>query len=108
MTETRFPAVDRLQAELRADLMRAARANPHARPRRRRRLVVVAVAALVATPASLAAAGVFDSPEVAYECPEAQQLNVRDAVAGAPAEGPGQPQRVAPEPARPAPENPCD
>ena len=108
MTETRFPAVDRLRSQLRADLMRAARANPHARSRRRRRLLVVAVAALVATPASLAAAGVFDSPEVAYECPEAQQLDARDAVAGAPAEGPGQPERVAPEPKRPAPENPCD
>jgi hypothetical protein len=108
MTETRFPAVDRLRAQLRADLMRAARANPHARSRRPRRLVVVAVAALLATPASLAAAGVFDSPEVAYECPEARQLNARDAVAGAPAEGPGQPERVAPEPERPAPENPCD
>ena len=62
---------------------------------------------LLATPASLAAAGVFDSPDVAYECPEAQQLNARDAVAGAPAEGPGRPERVAPEPERPAPENPC-
>jgi hypothetical protein len=108
MTETRFPAVDRLRAQLRADLMRAAQANPHARSRRRRRLLVVAVAAVVATPASLAAAGVFDSPEVAYECPEVQQLNARDAVAGAPAEGPGQPERVAPEPERPAPESPCD
>ena len=107
MTETRFPAVDRLQAQLRADLMRAARANPHARSRRRRRLLVVAVSVLLATPASLAAAGVFDSPDVAYECPEAQQLNARDAVAGAPAEGPGRPERVAPEPERPAPENPC-
>ena len=108
MTETRFPAVDRLRAQLRADLMRAAQANPHARSRRRRRLLVVAVAALLATPASLAAAGVFDSHEVAYECPEAQQQVGRDAVAGAPAEGPGQPERVAPEPERPAPENPCD
>jgi hypothetical protein len=108
MTEPRFPAVDRLRAQLRSDLMRAARANPHARSRRRRRLLVVAVAAVVATPASLAAAGVFDSPEVAYECPEAQQLNSRDTVTGAPAEGPGQPAQVAPEPERPAPENPCD
>jgi len=108
MTETRFPAIDRLRAQLRADLMRAAEANPHARPRRRRRLLAVAVAAMLATPASLAAAGVFDSPEVAYECPAAQQLNGRDGVAGAPVEGPGQPQRVAPEPERPAPENPCD
>ena len=65
MTQTRFPAVDRLQAQLRADLMRAARANPHARSRRRRRLLVVAVSVLLATPASLAAAGVFDSPDVA-------------------------------------------
>jgi hypothetical protein len=108
MTETRFPAVDRLRAQLRADLMRAAQANPHARSRRRRRLLVVAVAALLATPASLAAAGAFDSDGVDYECPEAQQLNGRGAVVGAPAEGPGQPQQVAPEPARPAPDNPCD
>jgi hypothetical protein len=108
MTETRFPAVDRLRAQLRADLIRAAQANPRARSRRRRRLLVAAVAALLATPASLAAAGVFDSPEVAYECPEAQQLNARDAVAGAPAQGPGRPARVAPEPERPAPESPCD
>ena len=108
MTETRFPAVDRLRAELRADLMRAARAHPHARSPRRRRWLAVAVAAVLATPASLAAAGVFDSPEVAYECPEAQQLSGRDAVAGAPVEGPGRPERAAPEPERPAPENPCD
>ena len=107
MTDARFPAVDRLRQELRADLMRAARANPHARSRRRR-LLVVAVAALLATPASLAAAGAFDSDGVDYECPEAQQLNGRGAVVGAPAEGPGQPQQVAPEPARPAPDNPCD
>jgi hypothetical protein len=107
MTKTRFPAVDRLREQLRADLMRAAQANPHARPRRRRRLLVLAIAALLATPASLAAAGVFDSPEVAYECPEARQLNAPGAVAGAPAEGPGQPERVSPEPERPAPENPC-
>jgi len=108
MTEPRFPAVDRLRAQLRADLMRAAQANPRARSRRRRRLLAVAVAALLATPASLAVAGVFDSPEVAYECPEAQQITGRDGVAGAPAEGPGQPARVAPEPARPARDNPCD
>ncbi len=108
MTESRFPAIDRLREELRADLMRAAQANPRARSRRRRRLLAVAVAALLATPASLAVAGVFDSPEVAYECPAAQQVNGRDAVAGAPAEGPGQPARVAPEPERPAPDNPCD
>jgi hypothetical protein len=107
MTETRFPAVDRLRAQLRADLMRAARANPRARPRRRR-VLVVAVAALLAAPASLAAAGVFDSPKVTYECRAAQQQVGPDAVAGAPAEGPGQPERVTPEPVRPAPEKPCD
>ena len=107
MTEARYPAVDRLRQELRADLMRAARANPHARSRRRR-LIVLAVAAALATPASLAAAGAFDSDRVDYECPEARQLDGRGAVAGAPAEGPGRPQQVAPEPARPAPDNPCD
>jgi hypothetical protein len=107
MTEARFPAVDRLREELRADLMRAARGNPRARSRRRR-LLVLAVAAVLATPASLAAAGVFDSNGVDYECPEAQPINTRGAVVGAPAEGPGQPQQVAPEPARPAPDNPCD
>jgi len=108
MTETRFPAIDRLRAQLRADLMHAAQANPRARSRRRRRLVAVAVAALLATPASLAVAGVFDSPEVAYECPEAQQVNGPGAVAGAPVEGPGKPAQVAPEPTRPAPDDPCD
>jgi hypothetical protein len=106
MTEARFPAVDRLRQELRADLMRAARAKPRARSRRRR-LLVVAVAALMATPASLAAAGAFDSDRVDYECPEARKLNGRDAVVGAPVQGPGKP-RVTPEPARPAPNNPCD
>jgi hypothetical protein len=68
----------------------------------------VAVAALLATPASLAAAGAFDSGGVDYECPEARQLTGPGAVAGAPVEGPGQPRQVAPEPARPAPDNPCD
>ena len=108
MTESRFPAVARLREELRVDLMRAVQANPHTRSRRRRRLLVVAVAALLATPASLAAAGVFDSSGVDYECPAAQQPNDRGAVIGAPAEGPGQPASVEPEPGRSAPDNPCE
>jgi hypothetical protein len=108
MTESRFPAVARLREELRADLMGAVRANPHARSRRRRRLLVVAVTALLATPASLAAAGVFDSSGVEYECPAAQPPDGRGAVVGAPAEGPGQPARVEPEPERSAPANPCE
>jgi hypothetical protein len=99
-----FPAVDRVREDLRADLMRAARAHPRTRSRRRRRLLVLSIAALVATPASLAAAGVFDPAEVTYECPDSQP---RNAVAGAPVEGPGQPAQVAPEPEGPAPSNGC-
>ena len=108
MTQTRFPAVDRLQAQLRADLcvppaQTRTRGpgdgggcwwwwqSPSCWPRRR-----------VWPPP-----GMFDSPDVAYECPEAQQLNARDAVASAPAEDPRRPERVAPEPERQAPENPC-
>lgn len=110
--EARFPAVDRLREELRADLMRAARANPRARSRffRRRGIVAVAVVSLVAAPAALAGAGVFgSSAEVEYECAEAEELHEDSEVQpGAPAEGPEAPGPVVQEEPTRAPEHPCE
>jgi hypothetical protein len=108
--ETRFPAVDRLREELRADLMRAARANPRPRFFRRRGVVAVAVVSLVAAPAALAGAGVFgSSADVEYECAEAEELHEdAELVLGAPAEGPDAPESVVQEEPTRAPEDPCD
>jgi len=108
--ETRFPAVDRLRETLRIDLMRAARTNPHSRTRffRRRRVMAVVVVLLAVTPAALAGAGVFDSPdEVEYECAEAEKEHEDlKVVVGAPIEGPDAPKSVVPE--KPGqPEDPC-
>jgi hypothetical protein len=110
LDETRFPAVDRLRETLRADLMRAARTNPRMRPRffRRRRVMAVVVALLAVTPAALAGAGVFDSPDnIEYECSEKKQHEDSKVVVGAPVEGPGAPGSVRPE-APTQPEDPCD
>jgi hypothetical protein len=110
--DTRFPAVERLRDELRADLLRAARANPHARPPLSRRRAVLAVAAvsLVAAPAALAGAGVFgSSADIEYECAEAEKLHEgSEPVLGAPVNGPGAPQSVVVEEPAGPPDNPCD
>ena len=108
--ETRFPAVDRLREELRADLMRAARANPRARFFRRRGVVAVAVVSLVAAPAALAGAGVFgSSADIEYECAAAEELHEdSEVVLGAPAEGPDAPKSVVAEEPTRTPEDPCD
>jgi len=108
--QTRFPAVDRLRETLRADLMLAARTNPQARSRffRRRRVMAVVVVLLAVTPAALAGAGVFESPdEVEYECAEAEkQHEDSKVVVGAPVEGPDAPKSVVQEePGQP--EDPC-
>lgn len=111
--ETRFPAVDRLREELRTDLMRAVRANPRARSRffRRRGVVAIAAVSLLATPAALAGAGVFDSAsDIEYECAEAEQLHEgSEVVPGAPpVEGPDAPDSVAQEEPTRAQKDPCD
>jgi hypothetical protein len=108
--ETQFPAVDRLRVSMRTDLMRAARAHPRARLRffRRRRVMAVVVVLLAVTPAALAGAGVFDSPdEVEYECAEAAKEHKGTEIeVGAPVEGPDAPKAVVHEkPGRP--DDPC-
>jgi hypothetical protein len=110
--ETRFPAVERLRDELRADLLHAARANPRVRPPffRRRAVLAVGVLSLVATPAALAGAGVFDSSaDIEYECAEAEKLLEDSELAlGPPVEGPGAPGSVVEEERAAPPANPCD
>ncbi|HWM09396.1 MAG TPA: hypothetical protein VNO82_08625 [Solirubrobacteraceae bacterium] len=105
--DARHPVVDRLKGQLRDDLMRAV-AESGRRPSRRirRRVVAAAVMAVVAMPAGLAAAGVFQSPDVEFECPQAAEPTAEPSVALAPAEGPD---GVDPaiEPDGP-PANPCD
>jgi hypothetical protein len=108
--ESQFPAVDRLRVTMRADLMRAVRANPRARLRffRRRRVMAVVFVVLAVTPAALAGAGAFDSPdEVEYECAEAEKEHENsNVVVGAPVEGPDAPKSVVHEkPGRP--NDPC-
>lgn len=110
--ETRFPAVETLRDELRDDLLRAARANPHARPPffRRRGALAVAAVTLVAAPAAMAGAGVFgSSADIEYECAEAEKLHQdSELMLGAPVEGPGAPKSVVEEKAAAPPDNPCD
>jgi hypothetical protein len=110
--ETRFPAVERLRDELRADLLSAARANPRVRTPffRRRPVLAVAAVSLVAAPAALAGAGVFSSSaDIEYECAEAEKLHLNsEVVLGAPAEGPGAPESVVEEKPAAPPDNPCD
>jgi hypothetical protein len=113
-----FPAVAQIRDALRADLMRAARANPGMRSRLigRRRLAMLTAAALVVAPAGLAGAGAFDSSDarLEFECPAAKKLfeklhgPVADVVLGAPAEGPGAVDAAIEDPSETSPENPCD
>lgn len=102
--ERQFPAVERLRDELRADLLRAVRANPGARSRlsRRQRVGALAAVAVLAVPGGLAAAGAFDSAEIEYECPAAELPQTPEL--GVPVEGGGS---VAVEPPGAVPENPC-
>jgi hypothetical protein len=110
--DEQFPAVDRLRAELRADLVRAARANPGVRARfsRRGRLAAVAVVAVIAAPAGLAGAGVFtpSATRIEYECPAAEKPHKGGVELGLPVDGPGAPDSVVEEPANVLPENLCD
>ena len=110
--ETPFPAVERLRDELRADLLRAARANPRVRPPffRRRAVLAVAAVSLVAAPAALAGAGVFgSSADIEYECAEAEKLHEDSELAlGPPVDGPGAPESVVDEERAAPPDNPCD
>jgi hypothetical protein len=104
--EQQFPAVEQLRGELRANMLRAAEANPGARPRlsRRRRVGALAAVALLALPGGLAVAGAFDSPEVEYECPAAEPPPGTEVEAGVPVGGGG---TVAEEPPGAVPANPC-
>ena len=84
--ERQFPAVEQLRDELRANLLRAVRAHPGSRSRlsRRQRVGVFAAIAVVAVPGGMAVAGVFDSPEVEYECPSAEPPRDAEVRAGVP------------------------
>jgi hypothetical protein len=107
-----FPAVDRVAAELRGDLVRAARAHAAARPRllsRRGIIGSIVAVGLVGAPAGLAASGVFsaDPVPITFECADAKaELESLDTVAGAPTVGPGAPGAVVEEPSG-TPANPC-
>jgi hypothetical protein len=72
--EQHYPAVEQLRDALRADLLRAVRVHPEARPglSRRQRVGVLAAIGVVAVPGGMAVANVFDSPDVEYECPSAE------------------------------------
>ena len=102
--EQQFPAVEHLRAELRANLLRAAEANPGARPRisRRMRVGALAAVAVLAVPGGLAVGGVFDSTEIEYECPAAELPPGIEL--GVPVDGSGP---VVVEPPGSVPENPC-
>jgi hypothetical protein len=103
--ERRFPAVEQLRDDLRANLLRAAGANPGARSRlsRRQRVGALAVVAVLALPGGLAVAGVFDSPEVEYECPRAELPPLSEVEAGVPVGS----ESVLEDLPEAAPENPC-
>jgi hypothetical protein len=108
--DEQFPAVGRLRTELRADLVRAARAHPGVRSRlfRRRPVAALAVVAVMAAPAGLAGAGVFSSSGIEYECRAAEKLHQGSEIeVGVPAEGPGAADPVVEELPAP-PESPCD
>ena len=104
--ERHFPAVEQLRDDLRANLLRAARTNPAARSRlsRRQRVGALAAVAVLALPGGLAVAGVFDSPEVQYECPRAELPPLTEVEAGVPVDGGGS---VMEELPGVLPENPC-
>jgi hypothetical protein len=108
--DERFSAMDRLGAELRAELLRAARAHSRARARRLRRLRLAALAAaLTAATAGLAVAGVGTGSDVDYECPAAKKQHEGSGVeVGAPVVGPGAPESVAEEEPAVNPGDPCD
>ncbi len=105
--ERQFPAVEQLRDDLRANLLRAVRAHPGIRSRlsRRQRVGALAAIAVVAVPGGMAVAGVFDSPDVEYECPSAEPPRGAEVRAGVPVDS------VAPvveESRRTAPVSPCE
>ena len=108
--DERFSAMDRLGAELGAELLRAARAHSRARTRRLRRLRLAALATgLTAATAGLAVAGVGPGSDVDYECPAAEKPHEgSDIEVGAPVVGPGAPEAVAQEEPATNPGDPCD
>jgi hypothetical protein len=104
--ERHYPAVEQLRDALRADLLRAVRVHPHARPRlsRRQRVGVLAAIGVVAVPGGMAVAKVFDSPDVEYECPSAEPNPGAEVAAGVPVDS------IVPaveEPRGTLPVNPC-
>jgi hypothetical protein len=103
--EQRFPAVEHLRDALRVNLLRAVRANPGIRARlsRRQRVGVLAAIGLVAVPTGMAVANAIESPEIEYECPNAEPPPDADVSAGVPVdsaapvvEGPNETSPVSP------------
>jgi hypothetical protein len=105
--DQQFPAVEQLRDDLRANLLRAVRANPGARSRlsRRQRVGVLAAIGLVAVPGGMAVAGVFDSPDVNHECPSAAPPRDAEVRAGVPVDSATP---VVEETPGSAPESPCE
>jgi hypothetical protein len=105
--EQQFPAVEQLRDALRANLLRAVRAHPGTRSRlsRRQRVGVLAAIGLVAVPGGMAVAAVFDSPEVEYECPNAEPPRDAEVRAGVPV---GSVAPVVEESPRTVPVSPCE
>jgi hypothetical protein len=84
--ERQFPALEQLRDDLRANLLRVIRAHPRTRSRlsRRQRVGVLAATGLLVVPGGMAVAGVFDSPDVEYECPSAEPPRDAEVRAGVP------------------------